>query len=145
MNYRLLVFLVVFISGCAEIPRLTEADAETWGARFNDEYACKAAGGNRVRNEYLSEKDKEIVKHNQSLWFKEVNRRGLLSKHDQELIAEHKVAVGMSQCALYVSWGKPLKENKSVTGNMVHIQHVYRKNHYVYTVNGKVTSWQTIN
>lgn len=123
---------------------MTEADAATWGSRFNDEYACKAAGrSNRVWNDYLSEKDNEIAKHNQSLWLKEVKRRGLLSQQDQELIAQNKIAVRMSQCALYVSWGEPHKENKTVSANIVHIQHVYRRNQYVYTTNGKISSWQT--
>lgn len=145
-NILLAVTVVLTLVGCAEIPRLTEADAATWGERFNDEFACKAAGGDRYIDDLLfSERNKETMKHNQSLWVKEVQRRGLLNESDWKLVSEKKIGVGMSQCALYLSWGKPTKENKSVYGNGVHIQHIYENNQYVYTENGKVTSWQSSN
>lgn len=78
----------------------------------------------------------------------EINRRGLLSTEEWQLARSKKIRQGMSQCALYASWGKPDRENRSVGSWGVHIQHVYNAGYryiqpsYVYTENGKVRSWQ---
>lgn len=59
---------------------------------------------------------------------------------------ENKIYIGMSQCGLYMSWGKPVKENKTVTKYSSSIQHIYgysiSNRNYVYTENGIVRSWQ---
>ena len=78
----------------------------------------------------------------------EIIRRNLLTQEEWALVAEGKISRGMSQCAMYVSWGTPHRENRSVGDWGVHIQHVYgeggkyRSVSYVYTENGKVSSWQ---
>ena len=59
-------------------------------------------------------------------------------------IRKNKIFIGMSQCGLYASWGRPRDENTSVNKYSKRIQHIYgsrKKPNYVYTENGKVTSW----
>lgn len=134
--------LALTLAGCAPIPRLTEADAASWGTRFDDAYACRSAGGERAADATLSAADLETVRHNRALWLKEIVRRGLLTEQDLRLIAAHQVAAGMSQCALYASWGVPIRENRAAYMGQPRTQYVYPGHRYVYTVNGKVTSWQ---
>ena len=69
-----------------------------------------------------------------------------LSKKDLDIAKQNEIYIGMSQCGLYVSWGNPSDEHTSVNKYTKRIQHVYGTNinniSYVYTENGKVTSWQ---
>ena len=64
-----------------------------------------------------------------------------------ELILDKKIALGMSEKALLLSWGNPDLENQSVGSWGVHKQFVYElgrgRADHVYVENGKVTSWQT--
>ena len=155
MKINLSAVLVVFISliGCAEsprhtveIPRHTEADAATWGDRFDDESMCKLIGEIiHLDVNTLSNENKEAAIHNRNLYIKEIERRKLITKKEWQRIKEKKITIGMSQCALYASWGAPAKENRSVGRWGVHIQHMYGDSpdwRYVYTENGKITSWQ---
>ena len=58
-------------------------------------------------------------------------------------IAARRVALGMSWCEIYASFGLPNAVNRSVGRYGEHIQFVYRDSgRYVYTENGIVTSWQ---
>jgi hypothetical protein len=51
--------------------------------------------------------------------------------------------IGMPIEALYVSMGKPEKENRTVNEYTVHIQHVYDDSDLlIYSENGIVTAWQ---
>ena len=78
----------------------------------------------------------------------ELNRRNAITSKEWYLINANKISIGMSRCALYASWGAPWKTNKSVGGWGEHIQHVYgmpsqySSSNYVYTRNGRVSSWQ---
>lgn len=60
---------------------------------------------------------------------------------NDSLIRKEKVRIGMSECELYAAWGLPGEQNRTVGSWGVHIQHIYG-NSYVYTENGRVTSWQ---
>lgn len=81
-------------------------------------------------------------------YYEEMTRRELLTGNDVSLVQNKQIQRGMSQCALYASWGKPDKENRTVFAGGIHIQHIYNtgyrniKRSYVYTENGRVTSWQ---
>jgi hypothetical protein len=143
MRFVLTLLLLALLQACASIPRLTETDAATWGSRFDDAFACKRAGVDpRIDPTFTSSKDLETLEHNRQLWVKEVQRRKLLTPEEWALTEQKKIQIGMSVCALYASWGDPLKENKTVLPGRVHIQHVYM-HHYVYSDNGRVLSWQT--
>lgn len=78
----------------------------------------------------------------------EANRRKLLiAADDPDTIAKENLRIGMSQCAMYASWGAATRENSTVTAAGVSIQHVfgsyrYTRNLYAYTRNGIVTSIQ---
>jgi hypothetical protein len=62
---------------------------------------------------------------------------------NKKLVREEKLQLGMSTCELYASWGWPTTSNRSVGRWGEHVQHVYRSDDtYVYTENGRVTSWQ---
>lgn len=71
---------------------------------------------------------------------KESARRKL--KFDDSLTRKERIRMGISECQLFASWGLPEDQNRTVGGWGVHIQHVYGSGTYVYTENGKVTSWQ---
>lgn len=65
-----------------------------------------------------------------------------LSKWEKKLVKNGEITLGMSEKALVCSWGKADHINKSVGPWGVHKQWVYGNGQYVYTENGKVTSWQ---
>lgn len=71
---------------------------------------------------------------------KEAQRRKVRVK--EALIKQRKIQLGISTCELYASWGEADSKNRSVGSYGVHIQHVYGSGVYVYSQNGKVTSWQ---
>lgn len=66
-------------------------------------------------------------------------RRRKLVFNDAKIKSE-RIGIGISECQLYASWGVG-QQNRTVGSWGVHIQHVYG-NSYVYTENGRVTSWQ---
>ena len=80
----------------------------------------------------------------------ELKRRGEISDEEWGLIEQKKIRIGMSELALVCSWGGPGlygSVNESVSRWGVHKQWVYRAcsscgAQYVYTENGKVTSWK---
>lgn len=71
---------------------------------------------------------------------KELTRRKI--KLDDSLVRKGHIKLGISECQLYASWGLPEDQNQSVGRWGVHTQHVYGLGNYVYTENGRVTSWQ---
>jgi hypothetical protein len=73
--------------------------------------------------------------------FKEVTRRKL--PLTQKLAKEQKIQIGMTSCQMYGSYGRPKTENRSVGSWGVKIQHVYSEvDTYIYTTNGRISSWQ---
>ena len=77
----------------------------------------------------------------------ELVRRNAIPEADWPVIDAKKVRIGMSELGLVCSWGYA-KVNSTVNQNGTRNQYVYRKCRdckatYVYTRNGKVTSWQT--
>ena len=59
------------------------------------------------------------------------------------LIRSEKIRMGISECELYASWGYPDDQRRTVGRWGIHIQHIYGNfGPYVYTENGRVTSWQ---
>lgn len=82
---------------------------------------------------------------------KEIERRGLIAAADWSSIDRGSIRVGMPVCALYASWGSPSRENRTITGGGVSIQHVYSgysgryvstRSNYAYTRNGVITAIQ---
>ena len=76
----------------------------------------------------------------------ELTKRGV-TESDWKLIRNNKINIGMSRIALYCSWGSPQRNSESVSRLGSRVQHIYRpitslNPVYVYTENGKVTSWQ---
>lgn len=72
----------------------------------------------------------------------EMTKRGLDVIDALPQIGAQKVRIGMTTCALYASWGIPDRENRSVGSWGTSIQHVYGRRQYVYSRNGRVTSFQ---
>jgi len=82
-------------------------------------------------------------------YFQETQKRQLLTTQEYTWIRDRKIGMGMSECALFASWGWPTSANRTVTRYGTRVQYVYRSTGYytstaayVYTENGKVTSWQ---
>jgi hypothetical protein len=71
----------------------------------------------------------------------EIKRRNTFSPSDMGLVSARKISIGMSEPAMLCAWGTPKDRNRTVNAGGVHIQWVYDGT-YVYTVNGKITSWQ---
>lgn len=71
---------------------------------------------------------------------KELSRRKI--KLDDSSVRKEAINMGISECQLYASWGMPVDQNRTVGSWGVHIQHVFGTGTYVYTENGRVTSWQ---
>ncbi len=95
------------------------------------------AYGKSLRDEEISEFNvvPEIVNLVQS----EAHRRKL-TFNDSDTKAE-RVRMGISECQLYAARGAPREANRTVGKWGVHVQHVYNGT-YIYTENGRVTSWQ---
>lgn len=77
----------------------------------------------------------------------ELESRDLISEREWELIDQDHIAQGMSEVALICSWGRPRDINASVGSWGRHVQWVFRgcgqcDSQYVYTEEGRVTSWQ---
>lgn len=70
----------------------------------------------------------------------EAKRRNL--NVDRIAAKKEIIRISMNECTLYSSWGEPNKINNSVGKWGVHKQHVYGSGQYVYTENGRITSWQ---
>lgn len=102
-------------------------------------YIC-AAYGRIVRKEGL-ERFKYFDDGDEAAVLEEVKRRKITV--NQKLVEGEKLKMGMSDCELLASWGYPEDINRSVGSWGTHVQYVYRSlKTYVYTRNGKVTSWQ---
>lgn len=95
------------------------------------------AYGEAVRGEKINEIG--VLPDIMNLVKPEVRRRKLVFNDSQ--IIKKQVQIGMSECQLYAAWGLPSEQNRSVGSWGVHIQHIFGSN-YVYTENGRVTSWQ---
>ena len=128
MRYLLVVFL---LSGCA-IP-------SEWVARGSDLDVCLSYGIYRDSPFWVPAAER---------YWAELTKRQLLTEHETTLVKNKKINMGMSLCALYASWGRPDRENRTTTRYGENIQHVYNLGYnyirpsYVYTTDGKVSGWQ---
>ena len=82
----------------------------------------------------------------------ELKERNAFTPEEWSFIDEQKIYIGMREVALVCAWGHPGlfgSVSESVADEVVHKQWVYRacpgcRALYVYTENGKVTSWQNL-
>lgn len=78
----------------------------------------------------------------------EVGSRKLLTEAESRAVEQGDLVIGMSRCGMYSVMGSPIAENSTTSAAGQFIQHVFfvpwrsAKRIYVYTKNGKVTSWQ---
>ena len=128
---RALVGIAVTVAGCAMV---TGGDAGT----LPDLALCAQHGAtHRV----------PAFSGGAKAYREELVRRNLLSEKEWRAIDQRGIFIGMSLCAMYAEFGRPYRENRTVTANGERIQHVYREigaSHaaYIYTTNGTVTAWQ---
>lgn len=57
-------------------------------------------------------------------------------------INQQVVVIGDSVCQMYASLGMPGSINRTVSASGEHVQNIYGRKLYVYTHNGRITSWQ---
>lgn len=125
------LFLVLFISACAVSPAQVERETDNELCLNHGTYAQSAMFAGAAEN-----------------YRREIEHRKLMTPEEWDLASRKTIRIGMSRCAMYASWGKPDRENRSVGSFGEHIQHVYNSGYryirpkYVYTRNGKVSSWQ---
>ena len=142
MNKKLIPIFLLSISlfGCKQ--DWIKSETEQAILSYSDNFLCDEL----VRNDRYHIRSDEYKK-NHALLEKEIYYRTLISEKDIERVKNKQIAIGMSQCALYLSWGIPVTENKSIGVYGVRIQHIFsrNKNAYVYTENGVITYWQESN
>lgn len=126
------LLFVALIAGCAAIP-------PERAASYSDDLLCYRY--NDARGNSSLQKDVPVLRA-------EIDKRGLITPDEWSLVEQKKIKLGMSECALVASWGSG-KVNKHTNVNGQFNQHVYRLDwcrscnvQYVYTRNGRVTSWQ---
>lgn len=123
--------LALALSGCAINPQQLAARSDNEVCESYGVYS-HGIGWGEVANQYRAE----------------IERRNLITPEEWALAAKKQLRIGMSQCAMYASWGKPDRENRSVYSGGITIQHVFNSGYryirptYVYTHNGRVRSWQ---
>jgi hypothetical protein len=62
---------------------------------------------------------------------------------NEERVKRQQIQTGDTECHLYAALGLPQSSNRSTTARDISVQHVYRgSRNYVYTRNGRITSWQ---
>lgn len=112
-------------------------DFPKMGMKIYDNKMLCVNYGKTLRGEkksyFISAKDDLILMR------KELLQRKLSVK--DSIIKLEKIKLGISVCSLYASWGNPRDENVSVGSWGTHTQHIFANN-YVYSENGKITSWQ---
>lgn len=109
-----------------------------FGAQATEVYKCKDDKGQTVFSQKPCASDAEKI---------EVKidspSSDEFTEYELKLIAERKIAIGMSEAALVRSWGKPTKINRSAFGAD---QWIYERDaassQYVYVENSVVTNWQ---
>lgn len=126
-NKRALVLvLLATLAGCATpLPEMSE------------DFLCQHYGENKQGN---SDRVPAIRA--------EIQRRKLLSLEEQAAADRGQLLIGMSRCAMFAVQGAPIAQNSTTSASGTFIQHVFFnsrvtfKREYVYTQNGRVTSWQ---
>jgi len=71
----------------------------------------------------------------------ELVKRRAFAPADLQLIAARQFALGMPEDALFCTMGAPDRSSRSVGAWGVDVQYVYGST-FIYTRNGKITSWQ---
>lgn len=128
---RIIVTAAAILSGCAVAPERV--------AQVSDLEVCRSYGIFRASGLWATRA---------ASYEAEVKRRGLIAADEWPLVEAKKIRNGMSRCAMYAAFGGPDRENRTVSGSHVHVQHVfnagyrYIKAFYVYTDNDRVTAWQ---
>jgi len=96
--------------------------------------------GQSVRNEKLSHSKLNMMAGNvRDLLRKQIINRNLSVSEDTA--KKHAIRIGSTECELLAGYGLPSHKNRSVGSWGTHIQWVYGGT-YIYSENGKVTSWQ---
>jgi hypothetical protein len=78
----------------------------------------------------------------------EIESRKLLTEEERRAVAQGELLIGMTRCGMYSAMGTPIAENSTTNASGQFTQHVFSipwrsaKRIYVYTQNGRVTSWQ---
>ena len=77
----------------------------------------------------------------------QLNRRLAVGDPEWVLIDQHRIYIGMTECALLASWGKPEKmdhDNTLRSGGL--LRYIYHDGaDLVYVADGKITSFQKAN
>lgn len=121
-----LALAVAAMTGCAGQVTVTPGAV----AQYGDEELCYLHGN---------------TKHPVAL--QEIREREMFGEPEMRLISNSRIARGMSEKALFCSWGRPAMTNTSAGAWGSSKQHVYRrcpscKTSYVYVRRGKVDAWQ---
>lgn len=132
-----------------------EAEHRKFEQQHMDAVRLQAEAEEREKRD-LQIRDREFALHVKGLsanelcialhdWGFDSARRELLRRHaltDQEwrLVDKQEIQIGMSEAALFCSWGKT-QANRTITAHIDHRQYVYEAA-LVYVENGRIVSFQ---
>lgn len=111
--------------------------------QMSDDFLCRHYGSNQnggIFKREPTEKAPSILE--------EIRARRLLSPEEAVAVQEGRFAVGMSKCAMYSALGHAHTENTTTNAAGIFVQHIFSvpwrgsKRIYVYTQNGRISSWQ---
>ena len=130
--------IVIAITGCTGMEYVGFGNSNL--AKMSPE-ELKSQGSTDLCKSYANSRDQEVRA--------EILRREEIPERDWIAISAKKIQIGMSELGLICSWGTPgiWGDINTSTGRWgTHRQWVYRSCDmcdatYVYTENGKVTSW----
>lgn len=133
MKKLLLTLVVLLVGGCVTLSSSEQA------ASLDDNSLCLRAFA-PLRGGIYGHTPDAIARA-------EISRRGLIKDAEWTLIDQQKIRVGMSECGLLASWGRPSTINSSVGSFGKSKQYVYRGyfasgTNYVYVKNGVVEAFQ---
>lgn len=131
---RLAIVAAALITGCAAYDpgnsaELTAAADDQLCASYHAKSAGLAFGAATY------EKNRPAIRD-------EIIRRELVAPSEWGIIDEHKIRVGMTECAALASWGPPTRVNRASYGDQwVYCGYNCIRNQYVYVRGGRVTAW----
>ncbi|KPZ69939.1 hypothetical protein AN944_02635 [Shewanella sp. P1-14-1] len=127
-NILLLSSMLILLSSCAT---MTPEKAASWDSQT----LCDTLAISRQYGDIKFNPNAQMI-------ISELEVRNDFTFKEMEAIKKGEIYIGMKLAPMYCSWGTPENTSLSTGSWGTSTQHIYSIGTYVYTENGKVTSWQ---